>query len=123
MWFSPFLFSIFCQDETIPLILKCCEEEGLQVSWHIEPYKGRSAKSVLANMQYISETYGSSRAMYRHSGAKGLLPLFYVYDSYLIDKKEWAEILNDQKVGYAIGLLVEQRHLQDLQQGKFDGMV
>lgn len=83
------------------------------------------------NLQYVLHQYGSHPALYRtdHRDKKNL-PLFYIYDSYLVKSQDWAEILkangklsvrNTDLDGIFIGLLVEQIHKTELLNAGFDG--
>ena len=53
-------------------------QAGIGVSWHIEPYGGRSPRSVLADLRYIHEKYGSHPAIWRQG--PNALPLVFLYD-------------------------------------------
>lgn len=76
--------------------------------------------------------YGNHHAFYRFKSSTGrILPLFYVYDSYLTPSESWAELLTKQGShslrgtpydGIFIGLVVEERHKHDILAGGFDGM-
>ncbi|TRY99011.1 hypothetical protein DNTS_024563 [Danionella cerebrum] len=79
-----------------------------------------------------AEMYGSHGAFYRFRSSTGkVLPLFYVYDSYLTPPEAWADLLTirgshslrgTQYDGIFIALIVEERHKQDILTGGFDGM-
>eukprot|EP01080_Neovahlkampfia_damariscottae_P003817 gene3817-6978_t len=77
-------------DSLIPKLLKCAEFTNMKIVFHLEPYKGRSALSTKKDMQYIIDKYGNSPAFYRFYGK----PLFYIYDSYLINENQWSDILS-----------------------------
>ena len=83
------------------------------------------------NIKYIIKTYGSHKAFYRISHKGHNLPLFYVYDSYMISAKNWSSLLrpggmdtvrNSIYDGVFIGLLADHKHVTDLSQAGFDGM-
>ena len=70
--------------------------------------------------------YGASPALYRVGGK----PLFYVYDSYHIDKTHWATLLTKGGAhtvrgtaldGVFLGLWLDRVHGADLKEGGFDG--
>ncbi|EFC49314.1 hypothetical protein NAEGRDRAFT_62591 [Naegleria gruberi] len=73
-----------------PFFMECAEEAGLQVIFHMEPYKGRNAASVKRDIKYVIDKYGNSKAFFRHNGK----PLFYMYDSYILSAEEWKTILS-----------------------------
>lgn len=76
-------------DDLLPLILDIAKEYNIKVCIHIEPYKDRKAITVRNDIMYIVNKYGIHDSFYRYKG----LPLFYIYDSYLIDEIDWMSIL------------------------------
>ena len=67
------------------------EEHAISVCFHLEPYPGRSAESVLRDLEYINEKYGHHPSLARRKDGR---VIFYVYDSYHIPATEWANILS-----------------------------
>lgn len=55
------------EDAAVPLILETAEKYDLKVAFHIEPYTGRTADSLVDDVAYINQTYGSHPAFYRTS--------------------------------------------------------
>ena len=45
-------------DELIPTVLEAAAAAGIGVTWHLEPYGGRSPATVLADLQYLHANYG-----------------------------------------------------------------
>lgn len=83
------------------------------------------------NIKYIIKNYGNHNAFYKYTKNGRDLPLFYIYDSYLLNAKEWAKIFKPNDVtsirgteydGIFIGLLVNQNEKQSLVQAWFDGI-
>ncbi len=123
-------------DKAVSRILEVAAKHGIQINFHVEPYPGRSALSVKSDIEYILRNYGSSKAFYRYSSSdpkqtksKGL-PMFYVYDSYLIEPSEWAKVLspsgehtlrNTPNDAIVIGLYVKEGHDTFMEDGCFDG--
>lgn len=76
--------------------------------------------------------YGDHPAFFRYRSNSGkLLPLFYVYDSYLQSPDIWAQLLkrtgktsirNTPYDGIFIGLLVEEKHKAEALAAGFDGI-
>ena len=82
------------------------------------------------HIEYLIKSYGSHPAFYsrKHNGKD--LPLFYIYDSYLIKKDAWASLLqpdgshslrNTDYDSIFIGLVVENNHKEELLGAGFDG--
>jgi glycoprotein endo-alpha-1,2-mannosidase len=85
-------------------------QAAVKIAFHLEPYPGRSADSVRADIEYIYREYGHHECLLQSpllkrgedpapqsetSGGSGREAglLFYVYDSYHTDASDWAEIL------------------------------
>lgn len=119
-------------DDIIPLILEVAHKYKVKVVFHIEPYKGRDENSMLENIKYIIKMYGGHPAFFRYRSPSGkLLPLFYIYDSYLQSPDIWAQMLkstgkksirNTPYDGVFIGLLVEEKHKKEMLAAGFDGI-
>lgn len=81
----------------MPALLNVTDKYKMKMTFHLEPYEARTVESVHDDIQYIIKNYGSHNAFYRtapkatNKGEK-LLPLFYIYDSYLIPAEDWAKI-------------------------------
>jgi len=117
-------------DQAAELLVREAEKKGMKVNFHIEPYPGRSAASVKENLKYLIGKYKDSPAFYRVAG-RNKLPMFYVYDSYLIPTEEWATILLPEGPetirgadhdAVMIGLYVKERDKELLTEGGFDGV-
>lgn len=101
-----------------------------QVCFHIEPYKKRSPLLFKEHLKNITTRYGSHPAFYRHQHENRILPVFYIYDSYLIKPKDWGRIFrkdgqstvrNTELDAFFIGLLVDEKHASELASAGFDG--
>ncbi|XP_071113554.1 glycoprotein endo-alpha-1,2-mannosidase-like [Haliotis cracherodii] len=117
-------------DRLIPLILDKANKYDLKVTFHIEPYKNRNHLTLRADLQYILNTYGQHPAFYRMKHKGRQLPLYYIYDSYHVQARDWAKIFSPEGEmtvrgtdldGIFIGLIVEKRHREDIYTGGFDG--
>lgn len=53
------------EDQTVPLLLQTAERYGIKVAFHIEPYNGRTAETLISDIQYLYQNYGSSPAFFR----------------------------------------------------------
>ena len=76
-----------CREEKpIPLIMKMAERYGIKVTFHIEPYAGRTADSLLSDLKYLYGRYGSDPAFFlstatsRYSPSSQPKPMFFVWD-------------------------------------------
>ncbi|QXE38814.1 ThuA domain-containing protein [Streptomyces sp. GMY02] len=70
-------------------VLDAAQREGIKVAWHIEPYSGRTAASVVSDIQYLNATYGSHPAYYRDAEHNSR-PAFYIFESLRIT--DWAAL-------------------------------
>lgn len=132
-------------DSVVPAVLDAAEAKGIKVAFHLEPYEGRSASSVVDDVAYLHEHYGDHPATMlttrkvlapstgadppaslfvpRSEGGKMLL---YVYDSYHIASKDWAAVLRGEGVvvpelAVLLGLVLDHRNIKELATGGFDG--
>ena len=68
-------------DELVPAVLDAAAAAGVGVTWHIEPYGARSARSVLGDLQYLASKYGEHPAIYRQKRRDGKsVPIVFLYD-------------------------------------------
>lgn len=97
-------------DTMVEGLIKQCEQMNIKVVFHLEPYKGRTAQSTKLDLQYIVDKYGHSPALLKMKKSSLLpnsasntvkkeeeeaeLPLIYLYDSYLVDAKDWNQVFN-----------------------------
>ena len=118
-------------DKTVPMLLDAAARHGLTVNFHLEPYPGRSASSVVEDVKYLLAEYGAHPAFHRDTLSARRLPVFYVYDSYLIPERDWAAVLKPgtrnsvrgtAHDGVFLGLIVDKAHRQSLVNAGFDGM-
>jgi hypothetical protein len=77
-----------CREEKpVPLILQMAQRYGIKVAFHIEPYNGRTADGLLADVKYLYGRYGSDPAFFlstatsRYSPGNQPKPMFFVWDS------------------------------------------
>ena len=136
-WYPPGLADSegFPPDPVIPLLLDVAQKFAMKVTLHIEPYENRSALTFLNDLKYIYKHYFHHTAFYKYrrvdeSGKVRLLPLIYVYDSYLTPANEWRAVLkHGSKISIrqskhdcvAIALLVQESHKQSILEAGFDG--
>jgi len=63
------------EDEVVPLLLEIAERYGIKVAFHIEPYNGRTAESLLSDIQYLYKQYGSNPAFFRSMATSRYSPV------------------------------------------------
>jgi hypothetical protein len=77
-----------CREEKpVPLILQMAQRYGIKVTFHIEPYAGRTADRLLGDIKYLYRRYGSDPAFFlstatsRYSPGNQPKPMFFMWDS------------------------------------------
>lgn len=119
-------------NEIMPLLFKYAQKFKLKVALHIEPYPDRNPINLFQHLHNFMMEYGSHPALYKvnkplHSKK---VPVFYVYDSYLIPAIAWKELLSvkgnlsvrgTNMDGIFIGLLVDVQHRYHIKKSHFDG--
>ncbi|KAI6653864.1 hypothetical protein LOD99_3366 [Oopsacas minuta] len=120
-------------DSLVPLLLDIANKFSIKVTFHIEPYKERTAVSVRSDIEYIMGTYSKHPAFYRyheHTTPPTEKPLFYIYDSYHISSGDWAQVLTPAGQhtirGTAldcivVGLVVNKKDTDSIKSSGFDG--
>jgi hypothetical protein len=88
------------EDSLIPYILDAANNYEIKVSFHIEPYSGRTANTVKNDIEYIYQTYGNHQAFFKQNrstkwGTSSLSRgVFYIFDSLKIDDNSWLQMLD-----------------------------
>lgn len=129
-WYPPGLADEEGKDADLaaPSVLDAAAEAGLAVAFQLEPYVGRTAKSVAKDLAYLSAAYGEHRGLFREH-ATGL-PMVYVYDSYRTSAEEWAAVLlpkgkhtvrGTSADALVIGLLLWTKDRESIVSSGFDG--
>lgn len=119
-------------DHYIPLLLDIAHKYSMKVTIHSEPYQERSPSNFRRDLEYIHDHYTNHPALLkiRSPRDKSLLPLVYVYDSYLYQAGQWAQVLSADGAHtirgthidcIAIALLVNNDHKRFVLDGGFDG--
>ena len=72
-------------DQTLPALFTAAAAAGVQISFHLEPYTGQSAASIVADIRYLLGRFGTSPALYRVArptsadASTAPRPVFYVF--------------------------------------------
>jgi len=116
-------------DRALPALFKAAEETGLKINFHLEPFPGRNATTSREAIEYLVNRFGASPACHRLS-ARGNRPVFFIYDSYLTQARDWAQILAPQGArtlrgtaadAVVLALWVKEREESFVSEGGFDG--
>ena len=75
------------EDKAVPLLLEMGERYGIKVAFHVEPYAGRTATTLVSDVKYLYAHYGESPAFFRTTAASRWSPddrpkgLFFLWAS------------------------------------------
>lgn len=116
----------------LPVLFDTALKFNIKIALHIEPYIGRNPVNLLEYIKTFLLVYKDHPALYkiRKPLANKNVPLFYVYDSYLIPDVAWREILskkgnlsirNTEFDCIFLGLLVDLSHRSHIKKSQFDG--
>lgn len=73
------------EEKPVPLILQMAQRYGIKVTFHIEPYAGRTADGLVRDVEYLNRKYGSDPAFFlseetsRYSPGSQPKPMFFVW--------------------------------------------
>jgi len=120
------------ENQAVPLLLQAAEPYGIKVAFHIEPYNGRTPESLVTDIKYIYEKYGSSPAFFRSTATSGYSPndqpkaMFFVWsiqDQTTNDFSYWQRALDEihslPESGLVIANSLEAGWIED---SHFDGL-
>ena len=62
------------EDQAVPLLFQTAEQYGIKVAFHIEPYNGRTAESLISDIEYLYQQYGSSPGFFRSAATSRRSP-------------------------------------------------
>jgi hypothetical protein len=97
------------EDQAVPILLELGEQYGIKVAFHIEPYPGRTAESIVDDIKYIYAQYGDSPAFFRTAKTSRWNPgnsekgLFFIWSigspdlsgSEPVDPSYWREAIDE----------------------------
>lgn len=72
-------------------LLDAAQRHGIGICFQIEPVARKTARAARDSMREVIDTFGRHPAFYRDPKSKR--PLFFIYDSYVIDRADWAQVL------------------------------
>jgi len=83
-------------DVLMPQVLEAAAAAGVYVSFHIEPYGGRTPETFLEDLKYIFREYGKHPAIFREGPQER--PIFWLYDvsaqHSLSEVAQWRAVLD-----------------------------
>ncbi|CAL1135246.1 unnamed protein product [Cladocopium goreaui] len=83
-------------DVLMPQVLEAAATAGVYVSFHIEPYGGRTPETFLEDLKYIFREYGKHPAIFREGPQER--PIFWLYDvsaqHSLSEVAQWRAVLD-----------------------------
>uniref|UniRef100_A0A1B6DUQ7 Mannosidase endo-alpha n=1 Tax=Clastoptera arizonana TaxID=38151 RepID=A0A1B6DUQ7_9HEMI len=117
-------------DKLLKQLLNIAQDHELYVALHILSYRDRSPKNLYTYIHYITNHYVPHPAYLKLSKNGKLLPVYYIYDSFLHPASEWKELLSikgnisirgSKYDGFFIGQLVDIHHRYEIKKSNFDG--
>ncbi|XP_046415760.1 glycoprotein endo-alpha-1,2-mannosidase [Neodiprion fabricii] len=129
-WIPP--NAIDSTDSVMSDILDAAHRYSLKVAPHIEPYAGRNPINLIEHLKYLFSEYGKHPALHRikRETDGAVLPVMYIYDSYVFPSNSWWELLSDRGNltlrgseidAVYMGLLVDTQHKNHIKKSHFDG--
>jgi glycoprotein endo-alpha-1,2-mannosidase len=124
------------EDQVVPLLLQTAEGYEIKVAFHIEPYDGRTAESLVRDIQYLYQQYGNSPAFFRSTATSRYSPnpapkgMFFVWsigvkgsEGERVEADYWREAM-DSIHGLSEGALIIANTTQGswINEGHFDGL-
>ncbi len=126
-----------CREERpVPLILQMAQRYGIQVTFHIEPYSGRTAEGLVSDVEYLYKNYASHPAFFRttassrYSPGDQPKPMFFVWaievpdtDKAPVQADYWRKAMDAIHALPEGGLVIANTLQADwIQGGHFDGL-
>ncbi|XP_046738133.1 glycoprotein endo-alpha-1,2-mannosidase-like protein [Diprion similis] len=129
-WIPP--NAIDSTDSVMSDLLDAAHRYSLKVAPHIEPYAGRNPINLIEHLKYLFSEYGKHPALHRikRETDGAVLPVMYIYDSYVFPSNSWWELLSDRGNltlrgseidAVYMGLLVDAQHKNHIKKSHFDG--
>ncbi|HNR18447.1 MAG TPA: glycoside hydrolase family 99 protein [Bacteroidia bacterium] len=78
---------------SVLVVLNAAARYAIKICFQIEPVVRKTAFTTRFEMECIISKFGNHQAFYRN--AKTNRPLFFIYDSYVIDARQWAQVLTE----------------------------
>lgn len=112
-------------DLVINQVVAAAASSQVKIAFHLEPYPGRTAQTVLEDVRHLHSRFGNSSAMLRPAGEDDQRLLYYIYDSYHIAAADWAQALAElrgtEQDGIFLGLWLDYDGGRLALESGFDG--
>ncbi len=124
------------EDRAVPLLLEMGERYGIKVAFHVEPYSGRTAATLVSDLKYLYANYGESPAFFRTTASSRWSPddrpkgLIFLWSSRFPDSNEaavepsyWREAMDAIHALPDGGLVIADETVSEwVDGGHFDGL-
>ncbi|UCH25813.1 MAG: hypothetical protein JSV66_18125, partial [Trueperaceae bacterium] len=118
------------EDLLIPAVLDGAQAHGVRVAFHLEPYTGVTTNSLINDIAYIYERYGSHPAFYwverstQYGPSTAPRGVFYVFDTLRAGSEaEWRATLDGIRGTDHDAFVVSQQFSSNpIEDGHFDGV-
>ncbi|KAJ8985768.1 hypothetical protein NQ317_014421 [Molorchus minor] len=116
----------------LPKLLNTALKYNVKISIQVEPYIGRNPINLITHLKQFFKEYNDHSALYkiRKPLSEKMVPVIYIYDSYLIPSVAWRELFsskgnlsvrNTTIDAIYLGLLVDLQHKYHIKKSQFDG--
>jgi hypothetical protein len=124
------------EEKAVPLLLEMGKRYGIKVAFHLEPYGGRTAITLVSDVKYLYRKYGDHPAFFRTTASSRWSPddrakgLFFLWasrfpdtESPAIEASYWREAMDAVHALPEGGLVVADETVSEwLDGGHFDGL-
>lgn len=124
------------EDQAVPLLLDVADRYGIKVAFHIEPYHGRTATSLVYDIRCLYREYGDHPAFFRTTASSRWSPddrpkgLFYLWsarfpdsDTDAVEADYWRDAIDDIHALPEGGLVLADETVTSwVDGGHFDGL-
>jgi len=124
------------EEKAVPLLLEMGERYGIKIAFHLEPYSGRTATTLVSDVKYLYARYGEHPAFFRTTAASRWSPddrpkgLFFLWSSRFPDSETpaveatyWREAMDAIHALPDGGLVISDETVSEwVDGGHFDGL-
>jgi hypothetical protein len=124
------------EEEAVPLLLEMGERYGIKIAFHLEPYVGRTAITLVSDIKYLYGSYGDHPAFFRTTASSRWSPddrpkgLFFLWASRFpdletpaVEASYWREAMDTSHALPDGGLVLADETVGEwVDDGHFDGL-